>query len=125
MSVICTEKAAGAVGPYSQGIKCGPLVFVSGQLPIDAKTGEFPSDKIEGQTEQSLKNVKAVLAAAGAGMKEVVKTTVFLQDMGDFAAMNSVYRRFFSSDCPARSCFQVGKLPKDARVEIEVIAFVK
>ena len=120
--VIFTEKAPGAVGPYSQGIKGNGFAFVSGQLPIDPATGAFPSDCVKAQTEQSIKNVAAVLEAAGATLENVVKSTVFLQDMHDFGAMNEVYKQFFKADCPSRSCFQVAKLPKDAKVEVEVIA---
>lgn len=120
--VIFTEKAPGAVGPYSQGIKGNGFVFVSGQLPIDVVTGEFPSDCVKAQTKQSIQNVADVLEAAGTTLADVVKSTVFLQDMNDFAAMNEVYSQFFKSDCPARSCFQVAKLPKGAKVEVEVIA---
>ena len=120
---ITTENAPGAIGPYSQGISGGGLVFTSGQLPINPKTGEMP-DGIEQQTEQSLLNLKAVLEAAGASMAGVVKTTVFLQKMSDFAQMNEVYSRFFAEPHPARSCVEVAKLPKDALVEIECMAIV-
>ncbi len=124
-NIIATEKAPGAIGPYSQGVKAGNFVFVSGQLPIDPATGAFPSDCIKAQTEQSLKNVQAILEAQGLTMKNVVKTTVLLQNMGDFAAMNEVYGTFFTEECPARAAFQVAKLPKDALVEIEAIAYAE
>lgn len=117
-----TEFAPAAIGPYSQAIKEGALVFVSGQLPIDYKTGQFPSDDIEEQTTQSLNNVKEVLKEAGYDMSRVVKTTVLLADIKDFNAMNGVYETFFEVPYPARSAFQVAALPKGARVEIEVIA---
>ena len=120
-TVISTEKAPAAIGPYSQGIQAGDLIITSGQLPIDPATGTFPAT-IEGQTRQSLENCKAVLAAAGAAMEDVIKTTVFLSDMNDFAAMNGVYATFFEGACPARSAVQVARLPKDALVEIECIA---
>ena len=118
---LSTEKAPSAIGPYSQGIKAGNLVITSGQLPLDPATGAFP-EGIEAQTRQSLTNCKAVLEAAGATMADVIKTTVFLSDMNDFAAMNGVYATFFEGACPARSAVQVARLPKDAMVEIECIA---
>ena len=118
---VATDRAPGAIGPYSQAVKAGGLVFVSGQLPIDPATGAFPAT-IEEQTRQSLENCKAVLAAAGAAMENVIKTTVFLSDMNNFAAMNGVYATFFEGACPARSAVEVARLPKDALVEIECIA---
>lgn len=120
-SVISTNAAPGAIGPYSQGIKVGELVYTSGQLPIDPKTGEMPAT-IEEQTKQSLENVKVILEAAGSDLSKVVKTTVFLSDINNFGKMNEVYAQFFTADYPARSAFQVAKLPKDALVEIEVVA---
>lgn len=122
---IATTAAPGAVGPYSQGIEANGLVFVSGQLPVDPATGAFAPVGVAEQTAQSLKNISAVLAAAGCTMEDVVKTTVFLTDMGKFAEMNEVYATFFKGDCPARSAFQVGALPKGAQVEIEAIAAKK
>ena len=118
---IVTDQAPAAIGPYSQGISTESLVFVSGQLPIDPATGAFPAT-IEEQTRQSLTNCKAVLEAAGAAMENVIKTTVFLSDMNNFAAMNGVYATFFEGACPARSAVEVARLPKDALVEIECIA---
>lgn len=118
---ISTQKAPSAIGPYSQGIKAGNLVITSGQLPLDPATGTFPQG-IEAQTRQSLTNCKAVLEAGGATMADVIKTTVFLKDMNDFAAMNGVYATFFEGDCPARSAVEVARLPKDAMIEIECIA---
>ena len=120
-TVISTEKAPAAIGPYSQGIQAGNLIITSGQLPINPATGAFP-ETIEEQTRQSLENCKAVLAASGAGMENVIKTTVFLSDMNNFAAMNGVYATFFEGACPARSAVVVARLPKDALVEIECIA---
>ena len=120
--VVSTNKAPGAIGPYSQGIKANGFIFVSGQLPLDPGTGAFVEGGIENQTKQSLTNVKNILEAAGSGMDKVVKTTVFLKNIADFAAMNSVYSEFFTTECPARSAFQVVSLPKDAALEIEVIA---
>lgn len=118
---IKTSKAPGAVGPYSQGIRAGDLIFVSGQLPANAE-GVLIIDDIAAATRQSLENVNAVLSAAGAQMSDVVKATVFLTDMGDFSAMNKVYGEFFFDPFPARACIEVAALPKGAKVEIEVIA---
>ena len=122
--VIATDKAPGAIGPYSQAIKAGSMIFCSGQIPLDPATGEFVSDDVTEQTEQVFKNLIAVLEAAGAGLNAVVKTTVFLADMGEFAAMNEVYGRYFSDNKPARATVQAARLPRDARVEIECIAVV-
>lgn len=122
MKAISTSKAPGAIGPYSQAIKVGNLVYTSGQLPIDPATGTFPEGGIKEQTRQSLSNVQAILQEAGLDMKNVVKTTVFLADMGDFADMNSVYAEFFTPPYPARSAVAVKTLPKQALVEIEVVA---
>lgn len=122
--IISTEKAPGAIGPYSQAIKTGGFVFCSGQIPIDPATGEFVSNDVAEQTEQVLKNLTAVLEAAGTGLGSVVKTTVFLADMNDFVAMNEVYARFFDENKPARATVQAARLPRDARVEIECIAVV-
>ena len=119
---IATANAPAAIGPYSQAVKDGDLIFVSGQLPIDPQTGEFPSDNVQDQTRQSLENVKAILAAAGYGMENVLKTTVYLADISDFAEMNDVYAQYFSEPYPARAAFQVAAIPKGAKVEIEVVA---
>ncbi len=122
-TVVSTKNAPSAIGPYSQGIDAGGLVFTSGQLGLDPATGDFAPGGVEAQTRQSLANLKAVLEAAGSGMDKVVKTTVFLKDMNDFAAMNKVYAEFFPEGaCPARSAVQVARLPKDGLVEIEAIA---
>lgn len=120
--IIATSAAPAAIGPYSQGVDGGSVVITSGQLPIDPATGAFAASDIAGQTRQSLKNVQAVLAQAGLGMENIIKTTVFLKDMNDFAAMNEVYAAFFPSQPPARSAVEVERLPKDALVEIEAIA---
>lgn len=120
--IVSTENAPGAIGPYSQAIKAGGMVFCSGQIPIDPKTGEFVSDVVSEQTEQVLRNLSEVLKAAGSSLDAVVKTTVFLADMNDFAEMNEVYGRFFSENKPARATVQAARLPRDARVEIECIA---
>lgn len=122
MKEISTKKAPAAIGPYSQAIQVGGLVYTSGQLPINPETGAFVPGGIKEQTRQSLTNVKAVLEEAGTVMNRVVKTTVFLADMGDFADMNSVYAEFFSTPYPARSAVAVKTLPKGALVEIEVVA---
>ena len=124
MTPISTTAAPAAIGPYSQAVRVGNLVFCSGQLPIDPETGMFPEGGIEAQTRQSLKNVAAILEAAGTSMKNVVKTTVFLASMDDFAAMNGVYAEAFSEPFPARSAVAVRTLPKGAKVEIEVVAEV-
>lgn len=122
--IISTEKAPGAIGPYSQAIKAGGMVFCSGQIPLDPETGEFVSDDVAEQTHQVFKNLSAVLEAAGAGLNSVVKTTVFLADMNDFAAMNAVYGEYFVDNKPARATVQAARLPRDAKVEIECIAIV-
>lgn len=119
---INTAAAPAAIGPYSQAIEAGGMVFVSGQLPIDPSTGAFAEGGIKELTRQSLSNMKAILAEAGLTMDNVVKTTVFLADMADFAEMNEVYASFFQGVCPARSAVAVRTLPKEARVEIECIA---
>ena len=115
-------KAPAAIGPYSQAVNNGRLVFVSGQLPIDCATGEFVSDDVSDQTRQSLENIKSILAEVGYGMDRILKTTVYLQDMNDFSAMNQVYETYFTAPYPARAAFQVAKLPKGAKVEIEAVA---
>lgn len=120
-TAIVTKEAPGAIGPYSQGIEVNGFVYTSGQLPLHPETGEMGAD-ITAQTTQSLENVKAVLAASGVTMSDVIKTTVFLADMSYFGAMNEVYGKFFEGTFPARSCFAVKELPKAALVEIEVVA---
>lgn len=120
--IVFSENAPKAIGPYSQGVKANGFLFVSGQLPVEAASGEFPDGGIEAQTRQSIENLKAILAADNLTLDSVVKTTVFLKDMNDFAAMNTVYAKYFAKDCPARACIQVARLPKDALVEIEVVA---
>ena len=120
--MISTTKAPAAIGPYSQAIQVGNLVYTSGQLPIDPATGEFPEGGIKEQTRQSLTNIQAILQEAGLTMGSVIKTTVFMADMNDFADMNSVYAEFFNEPYPARSAVAVKTLPKGALVEIEVVA---
>jgi 2-iminobutanoate/2-iminopropanoate deaminase len=119
-----TDKAPQAIGPYSQGIVANGFVFCSGQIPIVPQTGQLSTGSIEDQTRQVLKNVSAVLEAAGTSLDNVVKATVFLQDMNDFAAMNKVYAEFFKTPFPARAAVQVARLPRDVKVEIEVIAIL-
>ena len=122
--IIATEDAPRAIGPYSQAVRAGNFVFASGQIPIDPATGEFVPGGIAEQTEQVLKNLTALFAAAGVGLDQIVKTTVFLADMNDFTAMNEVYGKFFSEAPPARATVQAARLPRDAKVEIEAIAVV-
>ena len=125
MKVISTKQAPAAIGPYSQAIQVGNLVYTSGQIPINPATGVFVEGGIKEQTRQSLTNVKAILEEAGLSMNHVVKTTVFMADMNDFAEMNTVYTDFFSEPYPARSAVAVKTLPKGALVEIEIVAEVK
>ena len=121
MKVISTKNAPAAIGPYSQALDMGGMVFVSGQIPVDPAAGTM-ADDVRAQAAQSLTNLKSILAEAGLGMSDVIKTTVFLADLGDFAAVNEVYASFFSEPYPARSCVQVAAIPKGAKVEIECIA---
>ena len=125
MKTVHTDKAPAAIGPYSQAIIAGDNMYISGQLPIDPATGELAEACIKCQTKQSLKNIQAILESEGLSMKNVVKTTVLMQNIGDFAAMNEVYAEFFTEECPARAAYEVAKLPKGALVEIEAIAYVK
>ena len=122
MKVISTKKAPAAIGPYSQAIQVGNLVYTSGQIPVDPATGVFVEGGIKEQTRQSLTNVKAILEEAGLSMSNVVKTTVFITDMDAFAAVNEIYARYFSAPFPARSCVQVSALPKGGLFEIEALA---
>ncbi len=124
MKVISTKKAPAAIGPYSQAIQVGNLVYTSGQIPIDPSTGAFVEGGIKEQTRQSLTNIKAILEEAGLSMTDVVKTTVFMADMNDFADMNAVHAEFFAEPYPARSAVAVKTLPKGALVEIEVVAAI-
>lgn len=119
---ISSSNAPAAIGPYSQAIMYGNVIYVSGQLPIDPKTGNFSSDDIKEQTKASLENIKAILKEAGADFSNVVKTTVFLDNIADFSAMNEIYSSYFSEPYPARAALEVGKLPKGAKIEIEVVA---
>lgn len=123
--IVATEEAPRAIGPYSQAIRAGNLLFCSGQIPIDPATGEFVSGGVAEQTERVLHNLSAVLSSGKSSLSQVVKTTVFLADMDDFTAMNEVYGRFFGQNPPARSTVQAARLPRDARVEIDAIAIVE
>ena len=120
--IISTANAPAAIGPYSQAVRAGNLLFISGQVPLDPASGQPVEATIQAQAARSLENVKAILAQAGAGMENVVQTTVFLKDMEDFAEMNRIYQTFFPENCPARSAVQAARLPKDVLVEIEAIA---
>jgi len=122
IEIISTTTSPKAIGPFSQAIRAGGFVFVSGQLPIDPATGEIVSGDISFQTERVIENLKTVLAAAGSSISKVVKTTIFLQDLGDYSAVNDVYARYFSSAPPARSTVEIARLPRDARIEIELMA---
>lgn len=121
-SIVATENAPKAIGPYSQAVAAGGLVFVSGQLPADPKTGDLAGPSVAAQTEASIANVAAILAASGCTLADVVKTTVFMTDLGRFAEMNAVYAKHFTADMPARACVQVAALPRGAQVEIEAVA---
>ncbi len=123
-NTVSTDTAPAAIGPYNQAVKVGNLLFTSGQIPLDPATGDVVDGNIQEQARQTLNNLKAVLAAGGASLESVVKTTCFLDDMNDFAQFNEVYQQFFTGDAPARSCVAVDRLPKDVLVEIEAIAIV-
>jgi 2-iminobutanoate/2-iminopropanoate deaminase len=122
--VIATQKAPQAIGPYSQAIKANGFIFVSGQIPVDPATQKIVEGGVAQQTEQVIRNLEAILTAAGSSLEKVVRTGVFLKDMGEFAAMNDIYERFFPLSAPARSTVEVARLPKDVRVEIDAIALV-
>lgn len=123
-NIVTTDKVPKAIGPYSVGVTTGTLVFTAGQLPIDVATGKIVEGGIQAQTRQALINLQAVIEAAGSSLDQVIKTTVFLQDMGEFALMNEVYASFFTSNYPARSAVQVAALPLNAAVEIEAVALL-
>ncbi len=125
MNIVKTDKAPAAVGPYSQAVIAGDLVFCAGQIPLDPVTGQVVAGGIEEQTQRVCENIKAVLAGAGTSLNKVVKASVFLKDMNDFAGMNKIYGSYFTSDYPARSTLQVARIPKDCLVEIEVVALLK
>ena len=123
-SAVSTEAAPKALGPYSQAIRAGQLLFVSGQVAIDPSTGELVRSGIAQQTRRALQNIGEILGAGGASFQQVVRTTVYLADLGDFSAMNEIYATFFTAPLPARSTIQAARLPRDARIEIDVIAFL-
>lgn len=123
-SIISTEKAPAAIGPYSQAVKLENLIFTSGQIPADPSSGEIVPGGVEPQARQALKNLKEVLNAAGASLNNVIKTTVFIKNMDDFALINGIYAQFFGEQPPARSCVEVARLPKDVLVEIEAVAYI-
>lgn len=123
--IVYTKNAPAAIGPYSQGVIAGNLLFTSGQIPIDPATGELLNDDIVKATERVMENIKAILEEAGTTLEKVVKTTILLKDMNNFQKVNETYGKYFTNDQPARSCFQVAKLPKDALLEIEVIAEIE
>ena len=120
--IISTDQAPAAIGPYSQAVKTNGLVFVSGQLPINPATGELVSGDIRAETRQTMTNVGAILSAAGSAFDRIIKTTLFISDMEQFAVINEVYAEFFAGNPPARACVEVARLPKDARVEVEAVA---
>lgn len=122
--VLATENAPAAIGPYSQGMRCGDMVFISGQLPIDPTTGAFAGEDIASQTRQALTNIRAILKSDGLTMANIVKTTVLLKNISDFSAMNEVYAEFFEGAYPARAAFEVAALPKDSLIEIEAVAYL-
>ena len=122
-SIIKTSKAPAPVGPYSQAVSCGNILFVSGQIPIDPVTGDFLNGEIEEETERTLKSLEAILKADGLSLANVVKTTVYLADLSHFARMNSIYEKFFKDHKPARACVQVAALPKGSKIEVDAIAF--
>ena len=123
--IISTDKAPAAIGPYSQGVRAGGFLFLSGQIPLDPKTMTVVAGDVAAQTEQALMNMKAVLESQGLHYSDVVKTTVFIKDMNEFGRINEVYGKYFAKDAPARSCVEVARLPKDVLVEIEAIALLK
>lgn len=123
--VISTSKAPGAIGPYSQGIKFGNLLFISGQTPLNPETRQIVEGDVQAQTRQCLENIKAILEAAGTNLDNVLKTTVFIKDMNSFGKINEIYAQYFTKNQPARSCVEVARLPMDVLVEIEVIAYIE
>lgn len=122
--IVSTEKAPAAIGPYSQATKLGEMIYTSGMIPVNPESGQVP-EGIKAQADQALSNLKALLEAAGSGLEQVVKTTVFIKDMNDFAQINEVYAGYFTSNPPSRSCVEVARLPKDVLIEVEAIAYKK
>lgn len=123
-TIISTDKAPGAIGPYSQAVKTDTLVFVSGQLALDPLTGNLIDSDIQSETRQAMKNLKNILEAAGSSLEKIVKATLFIKDMNEFPLINEVYGEFFQNDPPARACVEVARLPKDANVEVEAVGLV-
>ena len=123
--IISTDKAPAAIGPYSQGVRAGGFLFLSGQIPLDPKTMTIVEGDVAAQAEQALENMKGALESQGLDFSDVVKTTVFIKDMNDFGRINEVYAKYFTKDAPARSCVEVARLPKDVLIEIEAIALLK
>ncbi|PYG87258.1 2-iminobutanoate/2-iminopropanoate deaminase [Ruminiclostridium sufflavum DSM 19573] len=122
--IISTDKAPAAIGPYSQAVRAGNVIYTSGSIPVEPSTGEVVAGGVAEQAEQALKNMKEVLISAGASLDSVVKTTVFIKNMNDFASINEVYKKYFTGSFPARSCVEVARLPKDVLIEIECIAVI-
>ncbi|NLW23661.1 MAG: RidA family protein [Clostridia bacterium] len=123
--IVYSKKAPAAIGPYTQGVKAGDLLFISGQLPIDPGTGELLTGDIQTQTKQVMENLKAIIEEAGATLEDVVKTTIFLKDMNQFSLVNEAYGEYFKDNPPARACIEIARLPKDAQIEIEAVVLVK
>ncbi len=123
--IISTDKAPAAIGPYSQGVRAGGFLFLSGQIPLDPRTMTIVEGDVAAQAEQAMKNMKGALESQGLDFSDVVKTTVFIKDMNDFGRINEVYAKYFTKDAPARSCVEVARLPKDVLIEIEAIALLK
>ncbi|NLT96103.1 MAG: RidA family protein [Clostridia bacterium] len=125
LEIIHTDKAPKAIGPYSQGVKAGQFLFISGQIPMDPQTGELIKDDIQAQTKQVLENLQAIVSQAGCTLQDVVKTTIYLKDMNNFSLVNEIYAQYFPVNHPARACIEVSRLPKDVGVEIEAIVYLK
>lgn len=123
-TIVSTDKAPGAIGPYSQAVKTDSLVFVSGQLALDPATGNLVNGDIQSETRRAMENLRQILEAAGSSLERIVKTTLFIKDMNDFPLINAVYDEFFKQDPPARACVEVARLPKDAHVEVEAVALI-
>jgi 2-iminobutanoate/2-iminopropanoate deaminase len=123
-AIISTDKAPGAIGPYSQAVKTDSMVFVSGQLALDPATGNLINDDIKSETRQAMENLKNILEAAGSSLKKVIKTTLYIKEMSDFPVINEAYGQFFQNDPPARACVEVARLPKDANFEIEAVGLL-
>lgn len=125
LEIIHTDKAPKAIGPYSQGVKAGQFLFISGQIPMDPQTGELIKDDIQAQTKQVLENLQAIVSQAGCTLQDVVKTTIYLKDMNNFSLVNEIYAQYFPVNHPARACIEVSRLPKDVGIEIEAVVYQK